>query len=60
MLDGDEAREAAAHAPDGESDVRARVEGAPHARYLCSLGPEFERDVQWCATLDRFDQVASL
>ncbi|MFN8587827.1 MAG: 2-phosphosulfolactate phosphatase [Candidatus Eisenbacteria bacterium] len=59
-LEGEAAVEAAAAAPADASGVRARVEGAPHARYLCSLGAEFVRDVEWCATLDRLDHVASL
>lgn len=59
-LEGADAIEAADHAPDSAEAVRERVEGAPHARYLQSLGADFARDVTWCARLDALDHVAAL
>jgi hypothetical protein len=32
--------------------VRALVQGCAHGRYLRSLGPEYARDVEFCAGLD--------
>ena len=43
---------AIAAAPRDAAEVRAAVEGAPHARVLARLGEEFRRDVVFCATLD--------
>jgi len=37
--------------------VRALVQGASHGRYLRSLGPEFARDVEFCAGLDTISQA---
>lgn len=54
-LDGEAARACAASAPRDAGEVRARVEGSEHGRYLASLGPEFAADVRWCATLDALD-----
>lgn len=51
------ARMASHLAPAGASAVRALVEGCSHARYLSALGPEFARDVTFCATLDAVDEV---
>lgn len=56
-LDGEPARACAASAPRGPDEVRARVEGSEHGRYLASLGPEFAADVRWCATLDAMDSA---
>jgi 2-phosphosulfolactate phosphatase len=39
-------------APRDAAEVRARVQGAAHGRYLRSLGPEYARDVEFCAALD--------
>lgn len=60
VLEGAEANDVAARAPERADEARARVEGAPHARYLSSLGPEFARDVAWCARLDALDHVAAV
>lgn len=51
-LGSEDARRAAAAAPRDAAEIRARVEGSAHATYLASLGPEFSRDVAFCATLD--------
>ncbi len=52
------ARLAETLAPKDADGVRATVEGADHARYLDSLGPDYARDVTWCATLDALDHVS--
>lgn len=39
-------------APRDAAGVRALVEGCSHARLLAALGPSFEKDVAFCATLD--------
>jgi 2-phosphosulfolactate phosphatase len=44
-------------APHNGSEVRALVQGAAHGRYLRTLGPEFARDVEFCAGLDALDQA---
>jgi len=44
-------------APRDAADVRALVQGASHGRYLRSLGPEFARDVEFCAGLDTISQA---
>jgi len=44
-------------APRDAADVRALVQGAAHGRYLRSLGPEFARDVEFCAGLDTISQA---
>lgn len=54
------ARMASRLAPAGASAVRALVEGCSHARYLSALGPEFARDVTFCATLDAVDEVGRI
>ena len=51
------ARFAAALAPADAAAARAVVEGAAHARWLRGLGPEYVRDVAFCATLDALDRV---
>ncbi len=37
--------------------ARARVEAPRTARYLSALGPEFARDVAFCATLDAVEHA---
>ncbi len=59
-LEGPEARGVRDRAPDGAEAVRALVCGASHARALVALGPEYARDVEWCATFDLIDRVAAL
>ena len=59
-LEGPEARRVPEQAPDGAESVRALVHGASHARALAALGPEYARDVEWCATFGLLDRVASL
>jgi 2-phosphosulfolactate phosphatase len=54
-LDGERAAACSATAPRTAAEVRDRVEGSEHGRYLASLGPEFAADVRWCATLDAMD-----
>jgi 2-phosphosulfolactate phosphatase len=44
-------------APRDAAGVRALVQGASHGRYLRSLGPEFARDVEFCAGLDTISQA---
>ncbi len=44
-------------APSNADEVRTLVEGAAHALYLRSLGPEFVRDVAFCAQLDTIDRA---
>jgi len=44
-------------APRDAAEVRALVQGASHGRYLRSLGPEFARDVEFCAGLDTISQA---
>ena len=56
-LDGASARFVRTLAPADANDVRALVEGASHARYLRRLGPEFVRDIEFCATLDSIDRA---
>src|SRR5207302_10712701 len=51
-LDDAAVRFARALAPGNPTEIRALIEGASHARYLRRLGPEFARDVEFCATLD--------
>lgn len=47
---------AIASAPRGANEVRERVTESEHGRYLASLGPEFARDVAFCAGLDTLDR----
>lgn len=51
-LSGAAARAAAALATAAADQVRALVQGSPHGRTLRALGPEFARDVEFCARLD--------
>lgn len=44
-------------APRDALETRWLVQGASHGRYLRSLGPEFARDVEFCADLDVLDQA---
>jgi 2-phosphosulfolactate phosphatase len=44
-------------APADAAEVRALVQGASHGRYLRALGPEFARDVDFCADLDALDEA---
>jgi 2-phosphosulfolactate phosphatase len=53
--DGPEARFARSLAPRDADEVRALVEGTAHGRTLASLGPDFARDVGFCAGLDGVD-----
>jgi len=48
----DEARLAESLAPADAAATHALVQGCSHARYLRRLGPEFARDVEFCARLD--------
>jgi 2-phosphosulfolactate phosphatase len=56
-LEGAPARAAAGFAPRDAGEVRAAVVGCSHARELSALGPEFVRDVAFCAELDRLDRA---
>ena len=44
-------------APRDAGEVRAVVQGSAQGRYLRSLGPEYARDVEFCAGLDTVPQV---
>ena len=55
--EGAAARFAATLAPAGAEAVRALVEGSAHGRDLAALGPEYRRDVAFCATLDSLDRA---
>ena len=46
-----------AEAPESEAETRDRVAASEHGRYLSSLGPEFEKDVDWCGRWDVLDCV---
>jgi 2-phosphosulfolactate phosphatase len=56
-LDGAAARVAVGFAPRDAGEVRAAVVGSSHARELSALGPEFVRDVAFCAELDQIDRA---
>jgi len=56
-LQGAAARAAATLAVGDAAQVKSLVEGAPHARALRALGPEFARDVEFCAGLDVMDHA---
>ena len=56
-LEGAAARFARGLAPRDAGDVRALVQGSAHGRYLRSLGPEYARDVEFCAGLDTISQA---
>ncbi|MBI1799935.1 MAG: 2-phosphosulfolactate phosphatase [Candidatus Eisenbacteria bacterium] len=51
-LEGRAATLARALEPRDAAAARAIVEGCSHGRYLRALGPEFARDVDFCAGLD--------
>lgn len=42
-------------APATRDDIAALVHAAPHGRALSALGPDYQRDVDFCATLDALD-----
>ena len=44
-------------APRDATAVRAVVEGSAQGLWLRSLGPEFARDVEYCATIDALDRA---
>jgi len=46
-----------AEAPESEAEARDRVTASAHGRYLASLGPEYEKDVEWCGRWDVLDVV---
>jgi 2-phosphosulfolactate phosphatase len=48
---------ALAFAPESEEETLRLVSESEHGRYLISLGPEFEADVDWCARWDVLDGV---
>jgi 2-phosphosulfolactate phosphatase len=56
-LEGGAAELASSLAPADAEEVRALVQGSSHGRYLRALGPEFARDVEFCAALDVLDQA---
>jgi 2-phosphosulfolactate phosphatase len=49
----------AATAPGDPDAIRQRVSQSHHGLRLAGLGPDFERDVEFCASLDRIDVCAS-
>lgn len=51
-LAGEAAAFARALAPRDAAQARGLVQGSAHGRYLRSLGPEYARDVEFCAGLD--------
>ncbi len=56
-LAGPSAALAAALAPGDAAEVGAVVQGCSHGRYMRSLGPEYARDVEFCARLDVLDRA---
>ena len=44
-------------APRDAGEVRAVVQGCAHGRYLRSLGPDYARDVEFCAGLDTIGEA---
>lgn len=48
---------ARALAPRGAAEVRALLQGAAQGRQLRRLGADYARDLEFCATLDRFDRA---
>jgi 2-phosphosulfolactate phosphatase len=56
-LAGASAEAARALAPRNADEVCALVQGSAHGRYLRALGPEFARDVEFCAQLDVVDRT---
>ena len=59
-LEGAGARLARALAPRDAAAVRAAVEGSDHGLYLRSLGPDYARDVAFCASLDAVGRAFEL
>jgi 2-phosphosulfolactate phosphatase len=51
---------ALALAPRDAAATRALVQGSAHGRYLRSLGPDYARDVEFCAGLDTLDAAFEL
>ena len=60
VLEGPAARLVARLAPRDAAEVRSLVQGSSHGRELRDLGPEYARDVEFCATLDSLDRAASI
>jgi 2-phosphosulfolactate phosphatase len=56
-IEGEAARFALALAPRDQASIRALLEGSAHGRTLRALSPEFARDVEFCAGLDRVDRA---
>lgn len=54
---GPEAALARFLAPRDSAETRALVQGSAHGRTLRSLGPDYARDVEFCADLDALDQA---
>jgi len=44
-------------APRDALELLALLQGCAQGRHLRALGPEFARDVEFCAGLDRLEQV---
>jgi 2-phosphosulfolactate phosphatase len=59
-LVGEAAAFARALAPRDAAEARALVQGSAHGRYLRSLGPEYARDVEFCAGLDTVGEAFEL
>jgi 2-phosphosulfolactate phosphatase len=59
-LEGPEAHLALRLAPRDAGEVRALVQGSSHGRELRDLGPEYARDVEFCATLDALDRASAI
>lgn len=59
-LEGPAALLAMRLAPRDSGEVRALVQGCSHGRELRGLGPEYARDVEFCATLDSLDRAAAI
>ncbi len=60
VLEGPAARLSLRLAPRDAGEVRSLVQGSSHGRELRSLGPEYARDVEFCATLDSLDRAAAI
>jgi 2-phosphosulfolactate phosphatase len=56
-LEGAAARCVTHLAPDDATGVRSLLEGCSHGRYLRRLGPEYRRDLDWCARVDELDRA---
>ena len=56
-LEGAAARCVTHLAPDDATGVRPVLEGCSHGRYLRRLGPEYRRDLDWCARVDALDRA---